>query len=102
HNTLWVTGHFHLTVGVSVAVTLFGIAYWLVPHLSKRIMTPKMNKLAIWQIFLWTVGMFFMSGGMHTVGLFWAPRRTSFTDYFCSEQAADWYSFCYMLSVCVF
>jgi len=99
HNTLWVTGHFHLTVGVSVAVTLFGIAYWLVPHLSKRIMTPKMNKLAIWQIILWTVGMFFMSGAMHTVGLFGAPRRTSFTDYFGSEQAASWNPYLIILAV---
>src|SRR5690625_1162427 len=99
HNTLWVTGHFHLTVGVSVAVTLFGIAYWLVPHLSKRIMTPKMNKLAIWQIILWTVGMFFMSGAMHTVGLFGAPSRTSFTDYFGSEQAASWNPYLTILAV---
>ena len=90
HNTLWITGHFHLTVGVTVALTFFGIAYWLVPHLSKRVMTPTMNKLAIWQIILWMVGMAFLSGAMHTVGLFGAPRRTSFSDYFGSEVASGW------------
>ena len=90
HNTLWVTGHFHLTVGVSVALTFFGVAYWLVPHLAKRIMTPKMNKFAIWQIILWMVGMAFLSISMHTVGLFGAPRRTSFSDYFGSSVAAGW------------
>ena len=90
HNTLWVTGHFHLTVGVSVALTFFGIAYWLVPHLSKRIMTPKMNTFAIWQIMLWMVGMAFLSVSMHTVGLFGAPRRTSFSTYFDSVVAAGW------------
>src|SRR5690625_46708 len=79
HNTLWVTGHFHITVGVSVALSFFGIAYWLVPHLSKRVMTAQMNKLAIWQIILWMVGMFFMSGAMHTVGLVGALRSTSFS-----------------------
>src|SRR5690625_858796 len=79
HNTLFITGHFHLTVGVTVALTFFGIAYWLVPHLSKRVMTPKMNKLAVWQIILWMVGMFFMSGAMHTVGLVGALRSTSFS-----------------------
>src|SRR5690625_529895 len=90
HNTLFITGHFHLTVGVTVAVSFFGIAYWLVPHLSKRIMTPKMNKLAVWQIILWMVGMAFLSTAMHAVGLFGAPRRTSFSDYFSSEVAASW------------
>src|SRR5690625_2757394 len=90
HNTLFITGHFHLTVGVSVALSFFGIAYWLVPHLSKRVMTPKMNKLAVWQVILWMVGMFIMSGSMHTVGLFGAPRRTSFSTYFDSVQAAGW------------
>ncbi len=90
HNTLFITGHFHLTVGVTVAITFFGIAYWLVPHLRKRIMTPAMNRLAVIQLILWMVGMFFMSGAMHLVGLFGAPRRTSFTDYFGSAQAAGW------------
>ena len=99
HNTLFITGHFHLTVGVTVALSFFGIAYWLVPHLAKRVMTPKMNKLAIWQIILWMVGMFFMSGAMHTVGLFGAPRRTSFTTYFDSAQAAGWNPYLMLLAV---
>src|SRR5690625_1319435 len=89
HNTLFITGHFHLTVGVTVALSFFGIAYWLVPHLSKRVMTKKMNKLAVTQVILWMVGMFIMSGSMHLVGLFGAPRRTSFTTYFDSMQAAE-------------
>src|SRR5690625_5442922 len=72
HNTLFITGHFHITVGVSVALTFFGIAYWLVPHLSKRVMTSAMNKLAIIQVALWVVGMLIMSGAMHTFGLFGA------------------------------
>lgn len=90
HNTLFITGHFHLTVGVTVAITFFGIAYWLIPHLAKRVMTPKMNKFAVWQLVLWMAGMFLMSGAMHTVGLFGAPRRTSFTTYFDSATAAGW------------
>src|SRR5699024_9953168 len=98
HNTLFITGHFHLTVGVSVALTFFGVAFWLVPHLSKRIITPGMNKLMIWQIILWMTGMFFMSGAMHTVGLFGAPRRTSFSDYFGSEVAASWNPYLMLLA----
>src|SRR5699024_6731648 len=99
HNTLFITGHFHLTVGVSVALTFFGIAYWLVPHLSKRVMTPLVNKLAIWQVVLWTVGMAFMSGAMHTVGLFGAPRRTSFTTYNESAQALGWDPYLILVAV---
>src|SRR5699024_10981882 len=45
---------------------------------------------------LWVVGMLIMSGAMHTVGLFGAPRRTAFTDYFDSLQAAGWNPY-YML-----
>src|SRR5699024_2259443 len=90
HTTLFSTVHFHRTVVLSVALAFFGIAYWLVPHLSKRVMTSAMNKLTIIQVALWVVGMLIMSGAMHTVGLFGAPRRTAFTDYFDSLQAAGW------------
>ncbi len=37
HNTLWVTGHFHLTVATSVALTFFGIVYWLIPVVTGRV-----------------------------------------------------------------
>ncbi|OOE13858.1 b(o/a)3-type cytochrome-c oxidase subunit 1 [Fictibacillus arsenicus] len=90
HNTLWVTGHFHLTVASTVALTFFGIAYWLVPYLSGRTLTPQMNRLGIIQTILWTVGMAFMSGAMHLVGLFGAPRRTAYTTYSDHPQALDW------------
>ncbi|WP_243299485.1 b(o/a)3-type cytochrome-c oxidase subunit 1 [Bacillus litorisediminis] len=90
HNTLWVTGHFHLTVATSVALTFFGISYWLVPHLTGRILTAKLNRLGITQTILWAVGMFFMSGSMHTVGLFGAPRRTAYTTYNDHPDALGW------------
>lgn len=99
HNSLWVTGHFHLTVGTSVALTFFGIAYWLVPHLSKRKLTPKINKLGIIQTILWTVGMLFMSGAMHTVGLFGSPRRTSFSTYGDNATALGWSPYLLLLAV---
>src|SRR5690625_1713399 len=99
HNTLWVPGHFHLTVGTSVALTFFGIAYWLIPHLSKRELTPKINKLGIVQTIIWTVGMLFMSGAMHTVGLFGSPRRTSYTTYGDSAVAASWDQYLIFLAI---
>ncbi len=70
HNTIWVTGHFHLTAATSVVLTFFGISYWLVPHLTGRKLTKAMNKLGIIQGWVWLIGMTFMSGAMHL------PRAT--------------------------
>jgi cytochrome c oxidase subunit I len=90
HNTLWVTGHFHLTAATSVALTFFGIAYWLIPAVSGRQLTPRLHKLGIAQTWVWMIGMFFMSGSMHTVGLFGSPRRTAYTTYGDSAEGLAW------------
>lgn len=90
HNTMWIVGHFHLTLGMSVVMTFFGVSYWLVPFVSKRILTPKINKLGVIQTIIWTVGMVLMSGSMHAVGLIGSPRRTSFTTYGDHSAALAW------------
>lgn len=90
HNTLWVTGHFHLTAATSVALTFFGITYWLIPTVTGRVLTPRMNRLGIIQTVLWCIGMFFMSGSMHTVGLIGSPRRTAYTTYNDHPDAILW------------
>ncbi|MGM8216099.1 b(o/a)3-type cytochrome-c oxidase subunit 1 [Bacillaceae bacterium W0354] len=90
HNTIWVTGHFHLTVGTTVAVTFMGISYWLIPHLKGRVLTKRVNGLGIYQTVLWLVGMFIMSGAMHFSGLQGNPRRTQVTSYNGHEVASGW------------
>ncbi|MFB9277988.1 b(o/a)3-type cytochrome-c oxidase subunit 1 [Cohnella cellulosilytica] len=90
HNTLWVTGHFHLTVATSVALTFFGIVYWLIPVVTGRVLTPRLNKLGIIQTITWCVGMLFMSGSMHTVGLLGSPRRTAYNTYDDHPDAILW------------
>ena len=90
HNTIWVTGHFHLTLATSVILTFFGIMYWLVPHLTGRKLTKAMNRLGIIQTIVWSVGMAIMSGAMHMAGLLGAPRRSSFSTYGNAEQALQW------------
>ncbi len=90
HNTIWVTGHFHLTVATTVVLTFFGASYWLIPHLTGRVMTKAMNRLAIIQTIVWAVGMTFMSGSMHVAGLLGAPRRSAFSTYGNSRQALEW------------
>jgi cytochrome c oxidase subunit I len=99
HNTLWIVGHFHLTLGVTVAVTFFGVSYWLVPYVSGRILTPQMNKLGIIQTILWTLGMIMMSGAQHTAGLFGAPRRTSYTTYGDFATTLGWDPYMTMLAI---
>lgn len=90
HNTLWVVGHFHLTLGTSVVLTFFGAAYWLVPYLTGRTRTKALNRLGIIQTIIWTVGMLFMSAAMHTSGLLGAPRRTGYTTYGDHAVALGW------------
>jgi len=93
HNTIWVTGHFHLTVATAVVLTYFGAAFWLIPHLTGRKLTSKMNSLANTAGILWAVGMFIMSGAMHIAGLLGAPRRSEYSTYGGSEQAAEWITY---------
>ena len=90
HNSLWVVGHFHLTVGTTVALTFFGVTYWLIPYLSKRVMTKQINRLGIIQTIVWALGMLLMSGSMHWVGLLGSPRRTSYSTYGDSATALGW------------
>ncbi|SER43405.1 cytochrome c oxidase subunit 1 [Gracilibacillus ureilyticus] len=99
HNTMWVVGHFHLTVGVSVVLTFFGICYWLIPHLSKRQLTQRMNKIGIIQTWIWTAGMAIMAGSMHIAGLIGDPRRTSDTTYGGSDIALSWLSYEYIFAI---
>jgi len=74
HNTAWVSGHFHLTVGTAAALSFMGITYWLVPHLTGRALwSPMMGVVQAW---LWFVGMGLFSHFMHTLGLLGMPRRT--------------------------
>ncbi len=75
HNTAWIPGHFHLTVGSATTLTFMGIAYWLVPRLSGRNLFS--NKLALAQAWTWFFGMLLFGNGYHAMGLYYgAPRRT--------------------------
>src|SRR5699024_1484756 len=93
HNTIWVTGHFHLTIATVVMMTFFGIGFWLIPHLSGRTVTKSMNKLGIVQSMLSPVGMLFRSGWMHIQGLLGGPRRADFATDVVTEQAQTWINY---------
>jgi cytochrome c oxidase subunit 1 len=76
HNTTWVPGHFHLTVGSAATLTFMGITYWFLPYVTKRRLFSK--PIALAQGVLWFIGMVIFGRGMHWAGLLGAPRRTPF------------------------
>jgi cytochrome c oxidase subunit 1 len=75
HNTIWVPGHFHLTVGTAAALTFMAITYWLLPQITGKPL--RLRTAAIVQPYLWFVGMTLMSNAMHREGLLGVPRRTA-------------------------
>jgi cytochrome c oxidase subunit 1 len=74
HNTAWIPGHLHLTVGTAVTLTFMGITYWLVPFLRGRALFSR--RMALAQTWLWFVGMIIFSNSLHRLGLMGMPRRT--------------------------
>ncbi|MBI3003495.1 MAG: cbb3-type cytochrome c oxidase subunit I [candidate division NC10 bacterium] len=74
HNTAWIPGHLHLTVGTAVTLTFMGITYWLVPLLRGRGLWSR--RVALAQAWLWFAGMVVFSNSLHRLGLMGVPRRT--------------------------
>jgi cytochrome c oxidase subunit I len=86
HNTAYIVGHLHLTVGTAVTLTFMGITYWLVPHLAGR---PLWSRgLALSQVWLWFAGMLIFSPTLHELGLRGMPRRTMIGQV--SYMQAEW------------
>jgi cytochrome c oxidase subunit 1 len=76
HNTLWIVGHFHLTLATTVTLSFIGITYWLVPRLSgKDLWSVRTARLQVW---LGVIGMVPFSMAHHLLGIrFGVPRRTT-------------------------
>ncbi len=87
HNTLWVPGHFHLTVGTAVALTFMAVTYWFLPQITGNEIFSE--RLGLYQVVLWFIGMVFMANAMHRAGLGGEPRRTAdpFYDGFTFDTA---------------
>ena len=88
HNTAWIPGHFHLTVGTAVTLTFFGVTYWLLPHLTGRpLYSVALARATNWT---WFVGMMVFAFGMHWQGLLAVPRRAQISNL--SAALADAYA----------
>jgi len=73
HNTAWIQGHLHITLGTTVALTFMGATYWLLPRmLGRELRLPGLARL---QPYLWFVGVALFSTSYHVAGLRGLPRR---------------------------
>jgi len=75
HNTAWMPGHFHMTVGGPVFLAIIGMTLYMYERLSGRPL--KMKKTATIIPYLWMGGLFMFSFGMMWGGLIGEPRRTN-------------------------
>ncbi|MBL8138850.1 MAG: cbb3-type cytochrome c oxidase subunit I [Acidobacteria bacterium] len=88
HNTAWIQGHFHLTVGTAVALTFMGATYWLLPRLTGRAIA--FPAVAAMQPYLWFIGMQCFSIPSHIAGLLGMPRRIYTGEFQGVEAAQAW------------
>ena len=88
HNTSWVPGHFHTTVGSASALTFMGTCYVVVPQLlGRRLELAPMARVQPW---LWFFGMLLFSIPTHLTGLMGMPRRVFDPRYADHPTAVSW------------
>ncbi len=92
HNTSWIPGHFHLTVGGPVLLAILGMTLFMVAKLTGKAVRHKGLVVAVpW---LWFFGMHFMSLGQKWEGILGAPRRTNMGLTYLNPDSAlfmpDW------------
>lgn len=88
HNTAWIMGHFHVTLGTTVALTFMGATYWLLPRLLGR--EIRFGALARLQPYLWFLGMSIFSTSYHIAGMRGLPRRV-YSAALAGDQGASWH-----------
>lgn len=76
HNTSWIPGHFHLTVGGPVFLAILGLTIYMYSKIAgKEIQWKSVNLMVP---YFWFVGLMIFSTGLKLGGLeFGEPRRTN-------------------------
>ena len=87
HNTAWIMGHFHVTLGTTVALSFMGATYWLLPRMLGREL--RWLPLARVQPYLWFIGIALFSISYHIAGLRGLPRRV-YSGTLTGEYGAPW------------
>jgi cytochrome c oxidase subunit I len=79
HNTLFVPGHFHITVVSGTTVAFMGIAYYLVPILTRKQLVGA--TIARLQPYVFSAGVLLFSLAMIRAGQLGVPRRVADLGY---------------------
>jgi cytochrome c oxidase subunit 1 len=90
HNTTWVVGHFHTTLGGAVFLTYIGITFWMLPMLrGRKLFAPR---LALTHVYLWLFGMLIFAGSMGRAGIEGAARRSDVgaANAYVAESVVGW------------
>ncbi|MCS7244832.1 MAG: cbb3-type cytochrome c oxidase subunit I [candidate division WOR-3 bacterium] len=74
HNTSYVPGHFHLTVGGLVFLGIIGITLYLISEITGK--EVKFKTLNLLSPYLWLIGSIIFGFGMMGGGILGIPRRT--------------------------
>lgn len=75
HNTAWIPGHFHTTLGGPVFLAFLGLSLWMLTELAgKEIRYARAN---VWVPYLWAAGVALFSIGLSVAGILGEPRRTN-------------------------
>jgi cytochrome c oxidase subunit 1 len=88
HNTSFIQGHFHLTLGTTAALSFMGATYHFLPKISGREL--RFATLAKIQPYLWFVGMAIFSTSYHIAGIEGLPRRVYSASFLGEEIAERW------------
>ena len=80
-DTYFIVAHFHLVMGVSVILAIFGGVYHWFPKITGRFMSSFFGKLHFWVTFIGVYAIFFP---MHYLGFMGVPRR-----YFAFDSIAN-------------
>ena len=71
-DTYFVVGHFHMVMGVSPILVVFGAIYHWFPKITGRMWNEKLARLHFWLTFLGTYAIYLP---MHYLGILGVPRR---------------------------
>lgn len=87
-DTYFVVAHFHMVMGVSPILVVFGGIYHWFPKMSGKMLNVTLGKIHFWCTFLGTYAIYFP---MHYLGVLGVPRRYfSYENYdFIPDSAKD-------------
>jgi cytochrome c oxidase subunit 1 len=71
-DTYFVVGHFHMVMGVSPILVIFGAIYHWFPKITGRMLDERLGKIHFWLTFLGTYAVYLP---MHYLGFLGVPRR---------------------------